>query len=258
MIGRLVNVFRVPDLRSRLWVTLLFLLVYRVGMNIPLPGTDMGELRRVLHERDEGEFLNLVNMLSGGGIAGCALFSMGIMPYISASIIFSLLVKVIPSLETIAKEGSAGQRKINQWTRYATVPLAFIQAWIVMRGVYQTQFHMGGAIGTVQLIPSGFFVGLGGVLALTAGTILLMWIGEQITEHGVGNGISLLIMAGIIARLPENIRQLIQDHPSPLTPVLLAVVFVSVVVVVVYITKGTRRIPVQYAKLVRERGAYDG
>jgi preprotein translocase subunit SecY len=255
MIGRLVNVFRVPDLRSRLWVTLVFLLVYRIGMNIPLPGVNMSVLKEVLHKRDEGDFQNLINMLSGGGIAGCALFSMGIMPYISASIIFSLLVKVIPTLEAIAKEGSAGQRRVNQWTRYATVPLAFVQAWIVMRTIYQTPYP---GLGADQLIPSGFFVGLGAVLALTAGTIFLMWIGEQITEHGVGNGISLLIMAGIIARLPENIRQLIHQHPSPLTPLLLAVLFVSVVVIVVYITKGTRRIPVQYAKLVRGHRAYGG
>jgi preprotein translocase subunit SecY len=254
MIGRLVNVFRVPDLRSRLWITLLFLIVYRVGMNVPLPGVDMRVLKLVLDKREEGEFLNLVNMLSGGGIAGCALFSMGIMPYISASIIFSLLVKVIPQLEAIAKEGSAGQRRINQWTRFATVPLAFIQAWIVMRGVYQVEFP-----GVNQrLIPPGFGVGLAAVTALTAGTVFLMWIGEQITEHGVGNGISLLIMAGIIARLPENVRQLVRDHPSPLTPVLLAVLFVGVVVVVVYITKGTRKIPVQYAKLVRGHRAYGG
>src|SRR5262249_55425001 len=158
---------------------------------------------------------------------------MGIMPYISASIIFSLLVKVVPQLEAIAKEGSAGQRRINQWTRYATVPLAFVQGIIVMRAVYQTPWP-GDAMQR-QLIESGLFTAFFAIIALTAGTIFLMWIGEQITEHGVGNGISLLIMAGIIARLPENVRQLVRDHPSPITPVLLAVLFVSVVVIVVYI-----------------------
>ena len=220
MIGRLVNLFRVPELRSRIWITVVFLVVYRVGMNVPLPGVNMTFLKQVVQGREEGtDFLVLVNMLSGGGIAGCALFSLGIMPYISASIIFSLLVKVVPQLEAIAKEGSAGQRRINQWTRYATVPLAFFQSWIVVRTIYQANYFQG--YGAQQLIDPGFFVAMGAVLALTTGTMLLMWIGEQITEHGVGNGISLLIMAGIIARLPENVRELVRNHPSPLTPVLL-------------------------------------
>ncbi|MCC7140115.1 MAG: preprotein translocase subunit SecY [Planctomycetes bacterium] len=257
MIGRLVNLFRVPELRSRIWITVVFLVVYRVGMNVPLPGVNMTFLKQVVQGREEGtDFLVLVNMLSGGGIAGCALFSLGIMPYISASIIFSLLVKVVPQLEAIAKEGSAGQRRINQWTRYATVPLAFFQSWIVVRTIYQANYFQG--YGAQQLIDPGFFVAMGAVLALTTGTMLLMWIGEQITEHGVGNGISLLIMAGIIARLPENVRELVRNHPSPLTPVLLLALFVGVVVVVVYITKGTRKIPVQYAKLMRGRRVYGG
>ena len=258
MIGRLANLFRVPDIRTRLWITFVFLVVYRVGMNIPLPSVNMDLFKQILKNREEGtDFLVLVNMLSGGGIAGCALFSLGIMPYISASIIFSLLVKVIPQLEAIAKEGSAGQRRINQWTRYATVPLAILQAWIVVKSVYQVPFS-GNQYGTMQLIDNGFFLGLAAVFALTTGTLLLMWIGEQITEYGVGNGISLLIMAGIIARLPENVKALVQSHPSPLTPVLLLVLFVGVVVVVVYITKGTRKIPVQYAKLMRGRRVYGG
>jgi preprotein translocase subunit SecY len=256
MIEGFVNLFRVPDIRSRLWVTFLFLVLYRVGMNVPLPGANMAVLRELIRSGDEGtDFLNMVNMLSGGGIAGCALFSLGIMPYISASIIFSLLVKVVPRLEAVTKEGAAGQRRINQWTRLATVPLAIIQAWIVVRSVYQQPF---AGFGSESLMDPGFFVGLGGVLALTAGTMVLMWVGEQITEHGIGNGISLLIMAGIIARLPQNVIVLVKENPSPLTPVLLLGLFFAVVVVVVYITKGTRKVPVQYAKLVRGHRVYGG
>ena len=259
MIGRLANLFRVPDIRTRLWITFVFLVVYRVGMNVPLPSVNMGVFKSILEQRDEGgDFLVLFNMLSGGGIAGCALFSLGIMPYISASIIFSLLVKVVPQLEAIAKEGSAGQRRINQWTRYATVPLALLQSWIVVSSIYQKPIQGAQGTGALQLIDAGVLVGMAAVLALTTGTLLLMWIGEQITEYGVGNGISLLIMAGIIARLPENVGALMRSHESPLTPVLLLTLFVGVVVVVVYITKGTRKIPVQYAKLMRGRRVYGG
>ncbi len=258
MVGRLFNLFRVPDIRHRLWVTFLFLVLYRVGMNVPLPGTNMPFLRRLIEGGVEGtDFLVMVNMLSGGGIAGSALFSLGIMPYISASIIFSLLVKVIPTLEAVAKEGSAGQRRINQWTRFATVPLAIVQAWIVVHNVYQVESPFPG-FGAQRLIPAGFPPAMAAMLALTAGTIALMWIGEQITEHGIGNGISLLIMAGIIARLPQSVMSMVQQHPSPLTPLVLIALFLGVVVVVVYITKGTRKIPVQYAKLVRGHRVFGG
>jgi preprotein translocase subunit SecY len=138
-------------------------------------------LGKLLSAGEEGtDFLVMVNMLSGGGIAGCALFSLGIMPYISASIIFSLLVKVVPRLEAVAKEGSAGQRRINQWTRFATVPLAIVQAWIVVHNVYQAESVMEG-YGAQRLLAPGFGAAMGGMLALTAGTIVLMWIGEQIT-----------------------------------------------------------------------------
>lgn len=258
MVGRLFNLFRVPDIRHRLWVTFLFLVLYRVGMNVPLPGTNMPFLGKLLSAGEEGtDFLVMVNMLSGGGIAGCALFSLGIMPYISASIIFSLLVKVVPSLEAIAKEGAAGQRRINQWTRFATVPLAIVQAWIVVHNVYQAESVMQG-FGAQRLLAPGFGAAMAGMLALTAGTIVLMWIGEQITEHGIGNGISLLIMAGIIARLPQSVMSMVKHHPSPLTPLILVALFLGVVVVVVYITKGTRKIPVQYAKLVRGHRVFGG
>jgi preprotein translocase subunit SecY len=258
MLDRVANLFRNADIRKRIWITFGFLLVYRIGSNVPIPGVNVGLFKALTASRDSGnQFLAMLNLLSGGAVQGAALFSLGIMPYISASIIFSLLVKVVPRLEAVAKEGNAGQRRINQWTRLATVPLAVFQSIIVFSNVYRNPgFGSGPGMPTEfanqTLLSGGFGALVMCILALTAGTIFLMWIGEQITEHGVGNGISLLIMAGIIARLPENVHQLLNTS-SPITPVLLFVLFLAVVVVVVYITKGTRRIPVQYARLVRGR-----
>ena len=261
MLDRVANLFRNADIRKRIWITLGFLLVYRIGSNVPIPGVNVPLFKALTASRDQGnQFLAMLNLLSGGAVQGAALFSLGIMPYISASIIFSLLVKVVPRLEAVAKEGSAGQRRINQWTRLATVPLAVFQAIIVFGQVYRDpRFgeNAGLEFHTQTLLSSGFGSLMICVLTLTAGTIFLMWIGEQITEHGVGNGISLLIMAGIIARLPENVHQLLTTS-TPITPVLLLVLFFLVVVVVVYITKGTRRIPVQYARLVRGRRGTQG
>ncbi len=250
MIGRLLNVFRVPEIRSRLWFTMGFLLLYRVGWNIPIPGVDLAALKAAGGEGADS-FAVMFQLLSGGNLVSCAIFSLGIMPYISASIIFSLLAKVVPAIERVAKEGAAGQRKINQWTRLATIPLALVQALIIVN----TLFDDPGR----PLLPDGFGVSLVAVLALTAGTIFLMWIGEQITEHGVGNGISLLIMAGIIARVPHALLALITggDH-SLVVPVMLVLLFLAIVVCVVFITKGTRKIAVQYAKLTRGRRVYGG
>lgn len=257
MIGRLANLFRVADIRTRLWITFLFLVVYRAGMNVPIPGADMVAFKMILQGKEEhgADFIQFLNMLSGGSIGGVALFSLGIMPYISASIILSLLVKVIPTLENVAKEGQAGQRKINQWTRWLTVPLAIIQSIIIVRSTYGQEFP---TLDMHALLLPGFLPRFSAVLTLTAGTVFLMWIGEQITEHGVGNGVSLLIMCGIISRLPENVRQMISRNPSMVAPILLLVLFFAVVVVVVYITKGTRRIPVQFAKLMRGRRMMGG
>jgi preprotein translocase subunit SecY len=250
VIARLVSVFRVPEIRTRLLITVGFLLLYRVGWNIPIPGVDLTILRSTTREGADS-FAAMFELLSGGNTVSCAIFSLGIMPYISASIIFSLLTKVVPRLEAVAKEGSAGQRKINQWTRLATVPLALIQAIIIVNTVFDT--------GARPLLPDGFWLSLVAVLAMTAGTVFLMWIGEQITEYGVGNGISLLIMAGIIARVPNALLALLSGGDKSLVvPVLLVAMFVGIVVVVVFITKGTRKIPVQFARLTRGRNTYGG
>jgi preprotein translocase subunit SecY len=254
VIGRIVNVFRVEDLRNRVLITLGFLLVYRVGSHIPIPGIDLGLIEKAGGEQG-GHFAAIYALISGGGLYSCALFSLGIMPYISSSIIFSLLTKVVPTLEKIAKEGASGQRKINQWTRLATVPLAAVQSLFIVGNIYRDPYALG--LGQ-PLLPGGFFLALVAILSLTAGTLLLMWMGEQITEYGVGNGISLMIMAGIIARMPHAAHRLWSEEASPAMPVMLLVLFFLVVVVVVYITKGTRKIPVQYAKLTRGRRVYGG
>jgi preprotein translocase subunit SecY len=258
VIGNFTNLFRVPDIRRRLGITLGFLLLYRVGWNIPIPGVDLEVLKSAAGGQSGNAFTAIFSVISGGGLLSPALFSLGIMPYISSSIIFSLLAKVVPSLEAVAKEGAAGQRKINQWTRLATVPLAMVQAVIVVGNIYHTP--MGAE--ARPLLPPGFMLTLGAILTLTAGTIFLMWIGEQITEYGVGNGISLLIMAGIIARVPMALTRLIEKERSTgqgaFLPFILLVLFLVIVVVVVYITKGTRKIPVQYAKLTRGRKVYGG
>jgi preprotein translocase subunit SecY len=254
VIGRILNVFRVPEIRTRLLVTVGFLLLYRVGWNIPIPGIDLDVLRARGGEEGTGLFGTIYSMISGGNVYSPVLFAMGIMPYISSSIIFSLLTKVVPSLEAVAKEGAAGQRKINQWTRWATVPIAMLQAVIVVRNI-----HANPAMWQGTPLVSGFGAALVAMIGLTAGCILLMWIGEQITEHGVGNGISLLIMAGIVSRVPEAAYDLVrQPSTEPILPFTLALLFFVVVVVVIYITKGQRKIPVQYAKLTRGRKVYGG
>jgi preprotein translocase subunit SecY len=255
VIGRIANVFRVQELRTRILITLGFLLVYRVGSHIPIPGIDLDLIRQAGGE-EGGTLANLYALISGGSIYSCALFSLGIMPYISSSIIFSLMAKVVPALEKVAKEGAAGQRKINQWTRLATVPLAAIQSMFIVSNVYRNPYFLSGV--EQPLLAPGFFWAVAAVLSLTAGTLLLMWMGEQITEYGVGNGISLMIMAGIIARMPQNVHKLIVGESTPVMPVTLLILFFVVVVVVIYITKGTRKIPVQYAKLTRGRRVYGG
>jgi len=254
VIGNFTNLFRVPEIRRRLGITLGFLLLYRIGWNIPIPGIDLNVIREMAGEDQGNAFTALFSLISGGGLYSCALFSLGIMPYISASIIFSLLTKVVPSLEAIAKEGASGQRKINQWTRMATVPLAMLQAIILVVNIYRSPVGAGGQ----TFLPDSFMLTISAILTLTAGTVLLMWVGEQITEYGVGNGISLLIMAGIIARVPQAILQLIEKTEGGFLPFTLLVLFLVIVVVVVFITKGTRKIPVQYAKLTRGRKVYGG
>ncbi len=192
MITSFINLFRVPEIRKKVLVTLGLLLAYRVGFHVPIPGVNYAVLQHFQETRGGSFAFGIMNALSGGAIGSCMLFTLGVMPYISASIIFSLLVKVVPQLEALSKEGQAGQRIINQWTRYATVPICIIQALLLVYGLLGSAAHDG-------VIDSGlynqFLYKVGVVMTLTTGTLIVMWLGEQITEYGVGNGTSLIIMA---------------------------------------------------------------
>jgi preprotein translocase subunit SecY len=257
--GGVWNLFRVPELRRKIWITLALLFVYRIGSQVPLPGVDLSAIEQAASKwggTGKGAIFGIMNAFTGAGIGDCVLFSLGVMPYISASIMFSLLAKTIPSLEAIAKEGAAGQKKINRWTRYATVPVCIFQALFVYKGVIANEDYK------ILAIEPGFPYLLLVLLSLTAGTLFVMWLGEQITEHGIGNGISLIIMGGIVARLPAAISKYwvggagAEDRYQ--TILVLGSIWVATVLVIVYITKGQRRIPIQQAKLTRGTRVYGG
>ena len=235
-------IFRVPELRQKLWVTLGLLFIYRLGFQIPLPGVDLSQIREAAGKADKSALFGIMNAFTGAGIGDAVLFSLGVMPYISASIIFSLMTKVLPAFEALAKEGAAGQKKINQMTRLATVPICFLQGFFVLKGViFNPSFG---------LVPSGggFFYGLTINLALTAGPMFIMWLGEHITENGLGTGISLIIMSGIVARLPVTLSKAFSMRENAQTmAVTLGVLWLIVVVAVVYLTRGQRRIRIQQA-----------
>lgn len=264
MIRSIGNIFKVPELKKRILITLGLLVIYRIGFHIPLPYINMD----VIKEQGEravggfGRLLGLLNAFSAGDIAAGAIFSLGIMPYISSSIIFSLLTKVIPSLEKLAKEGSSGQRKINQYTRWATVPICMFQSIIAVRVFFGNYISQGINVVETSVYESFWFIPMA-MLALTGGTIFLMWLGEQISEYGIGNGISLLIMAGIVARLPDAVSRLMKNtfvfetYPRT-TPPIIFILLIGVIIGVVYITKGQRRIPIQQARLTRGRKVYGG
>ena len=275
MFEKVMNVFRVEELRNKITTTVLLLLVYRVGFQIPIPGISQADISRVVSEMASksgsggafGEAISVINMLSAGGILSFGIFSLGIMPYISSSIIFSILGKVIPSIEKMVKEGSQGQKKLNQWMRWGTVPICLVQSVFILEGVVLNPDMLGG----MQLVnPDDFALGmtfgfyLPAVIALTAGGVFLMWVGEQITEYGVGNGISLLIMAGILAGGVSSFQELFAgtSESAVADGVLKAgvylAIYLAVSLAVVYITKGARRIPIQYARMVRGRGVYGG
>ncbi len=234
-------------------MTFVFLLIYRLGFHIPLPGIDLSRVAEAANKADENALFGIMNAFTGAGVGQAVLFSLGVMPYISASIIFSLLTKVVPALEALSKEGAAGQKKINQLTRLATVPICLLQSVFVVYGViYNPSFG---------LMPDGgsFFYTISIMLALTASTMFIMWIGEQITEYGVGNGVSLIIMGGIIANMPATVSKAfaLREDAHQLA-VTLAIMWIVIILVVVYLTRGQRRIPIQQAKLTRGRKMMGG
>ncbi len=256
MIEQVRNIFRVPELKRRILFTCGLLIVYRIGAHIPTPGIDTHALS-LFFQGQAGNLLGFFDLFSGGALRRLSVFALGIMPYISASIILQLLAVVIPTLEKLQKEGEQGRKKITQYTRYGTVGLAFIQALGIAVGLESMQIK-----GEMVVPHPGWAFRLMTTITLTAGTIFLMWLGEQISERGVGNGISLLIFAGIIVRLPEAIFSsftlITQGEMNPLVFLLLLVVMVLVVAGVIVMTLGQRKIPVQYAKRVVGRRVYGG
>ncbi len=255
-----LNLFRVPEIRSKILVTLGLLLAYRVGFHVYLPGVDYSALEAEVAQGGGGGFaFGIMNALSGGAMGSPVLFSLGVMPYISASIIFSLLVKVVHQLEAISKEGQAGQKRINRYTRYATVPICLIQAMFIVFGPpWERLVSMGvldpGLFGT-------WYYSMFLMVALTTGTLVIMWIGEQITEYGVGNGVSLIIMAGILANIPSLMAQLlgVMDPNEGIQMVAtLLVLYLLIMLGIVFVTKGQRRIPIQQGKQTRGRRVYGG
>jgi len=250
------NIFKIPELRTRILFTLTMLAVYRVGAHIPTPGINNEALAKFLQEKG-GSLLGFLDIFSGGALSRLTIFALGIMPYISASIILQLLTVVIPHLSKLAKEGERGRKKIIQYTRYGTIVIALIQGFGIAVGLE----GMRGNEGPFVLSP-GWSFRLMTVITLTAGTAFLMWLGEQITERGIGNGISLIIFSGIVARLPSAVAQTFDLYKvgqlSFLLLASLAVMMVGVVAAIVFLESGRRKIPVQYAKRVIGRRVYGG
>ena len=265
MFKAFINIFRVPELRNKVLFTLFMLAIYRIGYSVPLPGVDQKAIAD-LSKNDEstvGRLASYVSLFSGGSLQQSTIFGLGIMPYISSSIIFQLLGTVVPSLEKLQKEGGTGQRKIQEWSRYATVPLCVLQAIIWLR-IVNTGPRMVLGVFLKQYFVSFWLIG---VISLTAGSIFLMWLGEQIDEYGLGNGISLVILAGIVARMPGALVELVQGaihnngDSGGITPgkiVFLVACFIFVVAGSIVITQAQRRIPVQQAKHTRGRRVYGG
>lgn len=258
MLGGLQNIGKIPELKRRLLVTLLLLAVYRIGCHIPTPGID-AEALMGFFARHRGTIFGLFDMFSGGALERLSVFALGIMPYISASIIMELLKIVVPAIDKLYKEGEAGQKKIKQYTRYGTVILSAIQGLGISIGLESMGLESGG---TPVVLHPGWGFRLMTVLTLTSGTAFIMWLGEQITERGIGNGISLIIFAGIVARMPSAIGNTLQlvrtGEISVITMILLLLFMVAVVGFIVFMERGQRRIPVQYARRVIGRRMYGG
>jgi preprotein translocase subunit SecY len=251
------NILKIPELKKRIFYTLALLAVYRIGVHVPTPGIDAVALASFF-ARAKGTLLGLFDMFSGGALERLSVFALGIMPYISASIILQLLTVVVPHLERLSKEGEQGRKKITQYTRYGTVVLSIIQGFGISVGL-ESMTAPGGA---PVVVAPGWGFRLMTVLTLTAGTAFIMWLGEQITERGIGNGISLIIFAGIVARMPTaigNTFRLLSTGEMGIFPiVLLLVLMIAVVAFIIFIEQGQRRIPVQYAKRVVGRRMYGG
>jgi preprotein translocase subunit SecY len=263
MLGTITNIFKIADLRSKLLFTITLLMIYRIGYHIPVPGFDQSKILEMTKSRDTdsplGRAAEYMQIFTGGTLRQSSLFGMGIMPYITASIILMLLGEVIPALKKLRMEGQTGYKKINEYTRYLTVPICVIQALMYMKMLGGSGLTYAGMYQQALMM---------GVISMTAGTIFLMWLGEQIDEYGIGNGISLIIMAGIVARGPWALRMLLQNldlrvgAPSggigPAKLLFLVGAFLFVTAGTILITQGQRRIPIQQAKQMRGHRMYGG
>jgi len=257
MLGTFANIFKIPDLRNKILFTIALLCIYRIGYHIPIPGINAENIAKMAESRDTDSPLSraadYLQMFTGGTLKQSSLFGLGIMPYISASIILMLLGEVMPQLKKLKQEGQAGYKKIQEYTRYLTVPLCLIQAIMMMKVFAAGEGNVYPGMGGQAIVL--------GVIGMTAGTIFLMWLGEQIDEYGIGNGISLIIMTGIVAQMPGAVVNVWQNTEfkvgvaegkyGPGTLLFLAAAFVFVVAGAILITQGQRRIPIQQAKQMR-------
>lgn len=251
------NISKVPELQKRIVFTLFMLFVYRIGIHIPTPGIDSAIMVEWF-EQQQGTLLGMFDMFAGGGLRSLSIFALGIMPYISASIIVQLLGMVHPTFEQLQKEGAAGRAKLTQYTRYGTVVLCLVQSYFMAFGVEQ----MAGLGGEPVVLTPGWAFRLTAMITMTTGTCFLMWLGEQITERGIGNGISLIIFAGIVAQMPiaiYNSVRLTRTGELPILALLILVVFMLAVLAgIVFMETAQRRVPIQYPKQIRGRKVYGG
>jgi preprotein translocase subunit SecY len=251
------NIFKVPELKRRILIALGFLAVYRIGVHIPTPGVDGAALAEFF-ARNRNTIFGIFDMFSGGALENFSVFALGIMPYISASIILQLLTVVFPHLERLSKEGEQGRKKITQYTRYGTIVLSIIQGFGIAIGLE----NMSGPGGVRVVLDAGWSFRLLTMITLTSGTAYIMWLGEQISERGIGNGMSLIIFSGIVARMPQAIGNTFQMMSTGamgiFAIVILLVLMVAVIGFINFVEQGQRRIPVQYAKRVVGRKMYGG
>jgi preprotein translocase subunit SecY len=251
------NMFKIPDLRVKILFTLAIFGVYRFGATVPVPGIDLEAVELFQAQQQAGGIYGLINLFSGGALESFSVFALGIIPYITASIIMQLLTVVIPRLQTLQDEGESGRKVITQWTRYLTVILALIQST-----GFSYLFHVGRFTGGIDLIPNytpGRVILI--VLTMTAGTAMVMWLGELITQRGVGNGMSLIIFVSILSQFPFVFSQIWQQTVSANLPVRFAVIvaiFLVMIVAIIYVDQAQRRIPIQFAKRVRGRRVMGG
>ena len=246
------NAWHLPDLRNKLLITGLILVIYQFGAHVPVIGVDKAALESLL-EGQAGGLVGTLNLLSGGAVRNFSVMAMGVYPYITASIIFQLLTPLIPRLEAIQREPS-GQEKIQRYTYYLAIPMAVLQAI--------AQVNIFGTLGGTAIIPDfgiDFMLTMSVIVTMTAGTMFAIWLGELITEQGIGNGLSIIIFSGIVAQAPTNFARLLNSTTQPIYNVILFVAIVLIsTIVIVYIYDGVRRIPVQYGKRVRGRKQYGG